>query len=65
MPEKPSPLKLWYQADREHPTDAEARTTRYRELMREHGLLLSPGDSGYEEAADNLRCGYPGKSQPA
>jgi hypothetical protein len=35
---------------------------RYRELLREHGYLLSPGDEGYEEGSRSLPCGWePGK----
>lgn len=51
---KPSPAELWHQAD----GDSE----RYRELMRQHGHLLSPGDEGYEQVARKLPCGWePGK----
>ena len=42
---------LWYQA--------EGDPERYRELMLEHGLLLRPGDEGYEDASRNLPCGWP------
>ena len=50
--DKPSPGILWNQAGGDG--------DRYRELMREHGLLLSPGDEGYEQASRTLPCGYPG-----
>ena len=50
----PSPFALWQQANGDG--------DRYRELMREHGHLLSPGDEGYEEASRNLPCGWPGKT---
>jgi hypothetical protein len=53
MPDRPSPFTLWQQAE----GDGE----RYRELMREHGHLLAPGDEGYDEATDSLPCGWPGK----
>ena len=49
--ERPSPGVLWYQA--------EGDPERYRELMLEHGLLLRPGDEGYEDASRNLPCGWP------
>ena len=48
----PSPIELWQQAGED--------PGRYRELMREHGLLLSPGDEGYAEAPKTLPCGWPG-----
>jgi hypothetical protein len=52
---KPSPFDLWQQAggDGEH----------YRDLLREHGLVLRPGDEGYDEAARNLPCGWPGNRE--
>jgi hypothetical protein len=49
---RPSPMKLWQEAG----GDGE----RYRELMRQHGHLLSPGDEGYDETSRNLPCGWPG-----
>jgi hypothetical protein len=48
---RPSPFELWQQAG--------GYGDRYRELMREHGHLLSPGDEGCE-ASRNLPCGWPG-----
>lgn len=54
MTTEPSPLDLWRQANGDG--------DRYRELLREHGMLLSAGDEGYEEARRNLACGWPGKS---
>jgi hypothetical protein len=52
--DRPSPGLLWLEAGGD---DA-----RYRELLREHGLLLSPGDPGYDEAPRTLPCGWqPGK----
>ena len=51
--EKPGPFELWQQAGGDG--------ARYRDLMREHGHLLSPGDEGYEDAPRNLPCGWPGK----
>ncbi len=50
---KPGPFELWQQAGGDG--------ARYRELMREHGHLLSPGDEGYDETSRNLPCGWPGK----
>jgi hypothetical protein len=47
---------LWEQAG-EDPAE-------YRRLLREHGLLLSPGDDGYDEAEANLPCGWPGCGHP-
>lgn len=47
-----SPGSLWLQAADEHPDDAEARRTRYRELMVEHGHLV-PGKP------TPLPCGWP------
>lgn len=51
---RPAPSELWQQAGGDG--------DRYRELLREHGHLLSPGDEGYEEAPASLPCGWPGKS---
>jgi hypothetical protein len=52
---RPGPAGLWQQAG----GDPE----RYRELMAEHGLLLRPGDEGYDEASRNLPCGRPGQAE--
>ena len=57
MAERPSPGHLWHQAG--------GNGARYRELMREHGHLLEPGDEGYERASRALPCGYPGPQKPA
>lgn len=35
-----SPSELWYRAHSEHPTDAEARSVRYRELMYDFGFIV-------------------------
>ena len=53
MAKRPDAYELWVQSG-ENPE-------RYRELLREHGYLLSPGDDGYEDAPRNLPCGWPGK----
>lgn len=53
----PSPGQLWNQAG----GDGDL----YRDLMRQHGLILSPGDEGYEQASRTLPCGYPGPPKPA
>lgn len=45
-----TPGQLWNQAD--------GNPGEYRRLLREHGLLLSPGDPGYEEASVSLPCGW-------
>lgn len=50
---RPGPMELWHEAG----GDGE----RYRQLMREHGHLLSPGDEGYEQGSRNLPCGWPAK----
>lgn len=50
---RPGPSELWQQAG----GDGE----RYRQLLRQHGHLLSPGDEGYEEGRAGLPCGWPGK----
>lgn len=52
-----SPGRLWVQADED--------PERYRALLREHKLILSPGDEGYEQGSRTLPCGYPGPSKPA
>lgn len=54
MTTKPSPFDLWRQA--------EGAGARYRDLLAEHGMLLNPGDEGFEQASRNLPCGWPGKS---
>lgn len=48
--ERPSPLDLWHQAV--------GNGDRYRELLREHGHILVPGDEGYEQASATLPCGW-------
>lgn len=54
--DRPSPGILWHQA--------KGDAARYRELMREHGHILLPGDEGYEQASATLPCGWhPGKSR--
>lgn len=45
----PTPYRLWVQAMEDYPIDRRQRGNRYRSLMREHGLLLAPGDEGYED----------------
>ncbi len=55
--DRPSPGILWHQAGGD--------SARYRELMREHGHILAPGDEGYEQASRTLPCGYPGPQKPA
>jgi len=34
---------------------------KYLDLLHEHGLLLEPGDVGYEQGKRNLDCGWPGR----
>jgi hypothetical protein len=51
----PSPFELWQQAA--------ADPERYRELLHQHGLILEPGDDGYDDAPRNLPCGWPGRSE--
>lgn len=51
MAERPAPHQLW--------DEAKGEPGRYRELMREHGHLLSPGDEGYEDAPRGMPCGWP------
>lgn len=51
---RPSPMELWHEAC----GDGE----RYRQLMREHKHLLSPGDEGYGQGSRDLPCGWPGGS---
>lgn len=53
----PSPGQLWNQAGGDG--------DRYRDLLHQHGLILSPGDEGYEQAGRTLPCGYPGPPKPA
>jgi hypothetical protein len=57
---KPSLYELWKQAG--GGTDAYS-AGRYRELMSEHGVLLMPGDDGYDQAARTLPCGWPGPAR--
>jgi|HubBroStandDraft_2_1064218.scaffolds.fasta_scaffold165477_2 hypothetical protein len=54
---KPSPYALWLQAGGGTPS---CDRQRYRDLLSEHGALLSPGDEGYDDAPRNLPCGWPG-----
>jgi hypothetical protein len=54
---RPSAFELWVQAGED--------PERYRALLREHNLILSPGDEGYEQGSRTLPCGYPGPSKPA
>jgi hypothetical protein len=53
----PSAYELWRQAGGD--------SARYRELMHSHGLILRPGDEGYEQASRTLPCGWPGPQKPA
>ena len=48
---RPSMFELWQQA--------EGDGDRYRELLREWGHVLRPGDEGYEDASSSLPCGWP------
>lgn len=48
--DRPSPATLWQQANGD--------AARYRELMHSHGLILRPGDEGYEQASATLPCGW-------
>ena len=48
---RPSPAELWQQAG--------GSAGRYRQLLREHGHLLAPGDEGYDDAPGSLPCGWP------
>ena len=53
---KPQPYQLWEQAGED--------PERYRDLMRDHGYILAPGDEGYEEGSRSLPCGRePGKGR--
>jgi hypothetical protein len=54
---RPSPGRLWQQAEQEHPDDIDRHRALYRELMIEHGHLVErkPDDD------PNLPCGWPGK----
>lgn len=38
---KPMPHELWAQADAEFPADPGARRRRYRDLMEQHGHLVT------------------------
>lgn len=53
---EPSPHELWAEAGED--------PERYRDLMRQHGLILAPGDEGYEDAPRSLPCGWPGPQRP-
>ncbi len=57
---EPSPLDLWRQAGggTEH-----YDRQRYLDLMREHGMILAPGDEGCGEASADLPCGWPHRSE--
>lgn len=57
MPDKPSAYALWKQAGG---GTGNYSGTRYRDLMIKHGLLLAPGDDGYDEGSRTLPCGWPG-----
>jgi hypothetical protein len=59
----PSPGALWNQALSEDCGEGTV-VMRYRELLREHGLLLAPGDPGYDDAPHTLPCGWPGPQEP-
>jgi hypothetical protein len=59
MSDKPDAYDLWVQAGGGTPGYSR---DRYQELLREHGLILSPGDDGYEQGVRNLPCGWPGRS---
>jgi hypothetical protein len=52
-----SPYELWVQAGED--------AGEYRRLLREHGLLLLPGDPGYDQGSATLPCGWPGPARPA
>jgi hypothetical protein len=45
------PAALWEQSGGDY--------VKYRELLREHGMILYPGDPGYDKAPRNLPCGWP------
>ncbi len=60
MAERPSPYALWVEAGG---STKEFDPSRYRELLREYGDLLKPGDEGYDETARNLPCGWPGRDE--
>jgi len=54
--DKPSPGQLWHEAGGDG--------DRYRDLMHQHGMLLKPGDEGYDQASRTLSCGWePGKNR--
>lgn len=59
MTTAPTPYALWKQAGG---GTKKYDPGRYRELLIEHGLLLRPGDEGYEESSPNLPCGWPGRT---
>jgi hypothetical protein len=54
---RPSPMELWQQAGG---GASDYDPDRYRELLHEHGHLLSPSDEGYDQAPASLPCGWPG-----
>jgi hypothetical protein len=53
--DKPSPYQLWL--------EAEGDGERYRQLLHDHGYLISPGEPGYDEASKNLSCGWPHRKE--
>lgn len=55
MAEHPRPASLAVLWDQ-----AQGDPERFRELMRGHGLILSPGDPGYEGTPSSLPCGWAG-----
>jgi hypothetical protein len=58
---KPRIYDLWKQAGGETPRFDRGR---YMDLLHEHGILLRPGDEGYEAGSRTLPCGWdPGKSR--
>jgi hypothetical protein len=61
MPDRPSLFSLWQQAG--GGTDA-YDPQRYRELAREHGHIMQPGDEGYEQGVRVLSCGWPHSHDP-
>ncbi len=59
MPE-PSAYELWVQAGG---GTKDYNPAQYLELLLEAGMILYPGDKGYEEAPRNLSCGWPHRSE--
>jgi hypothetical protein len=53
----PSPAQLWREAGG---GTEDFDPERYKQLLRQHGHLLRPGDDGYDEAGRDLPCGWPG-----